>query len=239
MSLYQACQRLFNDYPLGIRVSDCGPVHSIVLIVGEGDGIEFYVLSDDRGDGAPLYSIRPWPTGKAVRIVATGDDHVPEALANAVTRGVPLPRHGSIFGWLEGDVVTALIVLYTEYEANRTLPRWTVMPLVGTPESRWPPFIGKRIFGWWFWDYYQNNSVVPLDGLIAKNPGAVFWVNTQAAIGSDCCAVARDITATYTLPRGSYAYSGALQADEAIPSLAELLADEDGVDLSPRFWRSA
>ena len=67
------------------------------------------------------------------------------------------------------------------------------MPLVGTPELQWPPFSGAGSFGRWFWKDYQAGNIVQLDGLIAANPGIVFWLDTYQALGSDCCVVASDI----------------------------------------------
>ena len=65
----------------------------------------------------------------------------------------------------------------------------------------------------------------------------IFWVNTRAMLGSDCCAVAYDSTSAErdTLKRGCYVYSEVLRAGTQIPSLKELLAEPDKVDLSTRF----
>jgi hypothetical protein len=67
-----------------------------------------------------------------------------------------------------------------------------------------------------------------LDDLIAGTPGTVCWINTKAVLGSDCCAVARDITSPegHTLRRGRYVYYEALR---------KLLAAADRADLASRF----
>jgi hypothetical protein len=105
---------------------------------------------------------------------------------------------------------------------------------------QWPPFTNEHLFEGWSWEYYWAGSVVSLDGLIAGAPGSVFWVDTEAILGWDCCAVARDIGSRegYTLRRGCYVYYEALQAAKPVPPLDELLSGSGTTDLAPRFGRS-
>jgi len=241
-SPYEACQELFSRYPLALRVSgQDSSVRSMVLMLADGGEPRFFVLSHDCDNGWCGYSIGPWPTGDSTDIEPGGDAHVPGAVTTALNSGIPLPRHGSMFGWTHQHAITALIVIYTDYDSARPLPRWTVMPLAGTPEPHWPPFTGRPFFGSWFWDYYWAGGIVPLDSLIAETPDTIFWVNTRVMLGSDCCAVAYDSTSAErdTLKRGCYVYSEVLRACAQIPSLKELLAEPDKVDLSTRFQRTA
>lgn len=237
-SLYEVCQELFSRYPSALRVSGQDrSVLSMVLMLADGAEPRFFVLSHDCDDGWCGYSIGPWPTGDFTDIEPDGDAQVSDAVMMALTSGIPLPRHGSMFGWAHQHAITALIVIYTDYNPARPLPRWTVMPLAGTPEPRWPPFTGRPFFGSWFWDHYWAGSIVPLDSLIAETPDTIFWVNTRAMLGSDCCAVAYDSTSAErdTLKRGRYIYSEVLRAGAQVPSLKELLAEPGKVDLSTRF----
>ncbi len=241
-SLYDTCEELFTRYPLAARaVDDIGVARLMVLMLREREDVSFFLLARHRGDSGSLcYSLCPWPSGEIVDIEANGA-RVPEAVRNAVTRGIPLPRHGSLFGWLGRGGITALVGSDTEYEPARPLPRWSVMPLVGTPQALWPPFTHERLFGRWFWDYHQAGNLVSLDTLIFQTPHTVFWVRTQAIIGSDCCVVARDIQGPgpYMLRRGCYVDSEVLYAGTPVPSLSALLADARKVDLAPRFRRYA
>jgi hypothetical protein len=86
-------------------------------------------------------------------------------------------------------------------------------------------------------EYYQAGTISSLDDLIGGTPGAVFWINTAAILGSDCCAVARDITSPdgHTLRRGRYVYYEALRAGKPVPPLRKLLATADRADLASRF----
>jgi hypothetical protein len=236
-SVYEACGELFTNFPLAARDMDVsGTIRSMVLMLRDSDGPQFFVLAQGCRDSWPVYSLCQWPAGDIVD-VAPGLQSVPDTVASAVIRGVPLPRHGSIFGCADRSAFSALLIVYTDSGPTRPLPSWSVMPLAGLPEARWPPFTGPRLFGPWFWDAYRAGSVVALDDLIARSPGSVFWVDTQTILDSDCCAVARDLTdpAGRTLRRGRYVYSEALRAGRPVPSLTALLADAEKLDLAPRF----
>jgi hypothetical protein len=155
-----------------------------------------------------------------------------------VTCGVPIPQDGSLFGWASGDVISALIVIYAEYSDEYPEPGWAVMPLTSASEEHWPPFTGERLFGNWSWEEYKSGNTISLDRAIAETPEAVYWVDTKDMLGSDCCAVARDISPRkgVLLRRGRYVYYEALlQAGEHVPSLTELLTSPGALDLTPRF----
>lgn len=233
--LYRTCRELFTEYPLAIWAdSDAGTSRSMVLMMpGEAS---FFVLSLDFEKGEPVCSLGPWPAGD-VEVISADDADAPDEAENVLTNGVPIPRDGSLFGWTRGDVVTALIVIYVEYAEESPEPSWTVMPLAGSPESQWPPFTYERLFGRWFWDYYWSGTIITLGGLVAETRATAFWVDTKAILGSDCCAVARDVISSEgrTLPRGRYVYFQALRAGKLVPPLNVLLANAGKVDLAPRF----
>jgi hypothetical protein len=239
-ALDEACHELFSGHPLAARdVNLAGTIRSMVLMVCDGGQAWFFVLSQGCGYDMPVYSLCPWPCGDVVDVAADGS--VPGYVVNAVRRGVPLPRHGSMFGWTTDDAVDALVVVYSEHVPGRPVPCWTVMPLAGLPAARWPPFTGQRFFGPWFWEEYRAGRIVLLDDVIAQAPGAVFWVNTRQALGSASCAVARDVVgaAGHTVRRGRYVNSEALRAGRPVPSLTALLAEASKIDIAGRFRRPA
>ena len=240
-SLYEACHELFSSHPLAAReVNLTGTIRAMVLMVCDGGQAWFFVLSQGCGYDLPLYSLCPWPAGDVVDVA--GDGSVPEFLANAVRRGIPLPRHGSVFGWAPADdAVDALVVVYTDHAPGGPVPCWTVLPLAGIPEARWPPFTGRRFLGPWFWEEYRAGRIVLLDDLIGLAPGAVFWVNTRQTLGSASCAVARDLGGRTgpAVRRGRYLSSNALRAGMPLPSLTALLADTGKIDIAGRFRRPA
>jgi hypothetical protein len=209
----------------------------MVLIVRNGHDADFLTLARDDSEGKPFYSLVPWrPYGPRVYIEADGGA-VSGTAAIALGQGIPLPRHGSLFGWLAGNEVTALLAVYTRYSPEYPEPSWAVMPRAGVPVRRWPPFTDEEMFGSWFWEHYRAGAVVSLAGLIAASPCTAFWVSSEAALGWDCCVVSRDIAndGRYTLPRGCYLYYEALRQGVAVPPPETLLAGMGKADLAPRM----
>jgi hypothetical protein len=238
-SHYRNCQELFTTYPMAVRTDNGSEAaSSMVLMVHEGPA--FFVLRFYHESDNPVYSIGPWPAGDVEEITADGDPPVSGTLANVLTYSVPIPRDGSLFGWIHGDVVTALVVVYAD-ESESPVPSWAIMPLAGTPGWQWPPFTDEHFFGSWFWKHYGAGEVVCLGDLVAETPDTVFWVDTKTTIGSDCCVVERDITTStgYVLRRGCYVYFQALRERKRVPPLEVLVADTGKVDLAPRYDRAS
>jgi hypothetical protein len=237
--LSEVCEGLFRDYPLAVTPDKPGASdHSMILMVRDGYDTDFFVLSRGSREGRYFYSLRPWLAGEAANIEIDASD-VSRMTLNVVTRGVPMPRPGSLLGWARGTDISALVAFYAAYSPVSPDPYWAVMPLADIPQSSWPPFAGEPFFGCWFWEYYRAGNISSLDDIIAGTPGTVFWINTEAVLGSDCCAVARDITSPegHTLRRGRYVYYETLQAGKPVPSLRKLLAAADRTDLASRFHR--
>lgn len=236
-SLYETCRELFARYPLATtNIDQSGTVRWMILMLQDGEGARFLVLSQEHLKSRSSYSLWPWPAGEVIHIDAQGGA-VADMAANAVTNGVPIPRDGTLLGWMHKGDVTALIVIYTSYTPDRPEPGWAVMPLAGTAEALWPSFTGEPLLGHWSWEHYQTGRMVSLDRLIAGAPGTVWWVDTTATLGSNCCVVARDITgkAGYRLRQGRYLDYEVLRAGKPTPALTALLADPGKIDLAPRF----
>jgi len=240
-SLYERCQELFAGYPLAIRpVNQRQTVRSMVLILAEVPDIRFFVLSQDCSEGSPVYSLSPWCGCDRVDIEEDSADGLTKVEVKAMARAVPIPRHGSLFGWRSGDTVTALIAFHADYTPTCPEPSWKVMPLADIPRDCWPPFTDEPLLGHWFWSHHLAGRIVSLGGLIAGKPDTVFWTDREEILGRDCCVVAHDITSPegYTLRIGRYLYYGALQTGEPVPPVRSLLADVGKVDLAPRFQSS-
>jgi hypothetical protein len=238
-ALYQMCQNLFARYPLAVQTaSGSDASRSMVLILRNGIEARFFVLSHDiEEDSSSIYLLRPWRAHGVTDIAEDDTADVPEVVANAITRGVPIPRHGSLFGWRHRDSVTALVAIYTDYEPEYPVPSWAVMPRAGIPETQWPPFTGELIFDRWFWGYYDTGSIVSLSGLVAATHDTVFWADTKAMLGWDSCIITDDIRSEhgYTLSRGGYIYYRALRDGAPAPTPDILLAARRKADLAPRF----
>ena len=234
--LYERCQELFARYPLAIRaVNQRQTVRSMVLML---EDIRFFVLSQDCSEGSPVYSLSPWRGCDRVDIEEDSADGFTKVDIKDMTHAVPIPRHGSLFGWRSGDTVTALVAFHADYTPTCWEPSWKVMPLAGTSEDCWPPFTREPLLGHWFWNHHWAGRIVSLGDLIAAKPDTVFWTDRKEVLGRDCCVVAHDITSPegYTLRRGCYVYYEALRPDEPVPPpVKSLLADVGKVDLAPRF----
>jgi hypothetical protein len=236
-SLYEQCTELFASYLPTTGTADVGDLAcAMVLMLRDRYDVTFFVLARDHSGGHPGYTLRPWLDRETVRIDAATGVGGPDPCAEVIRSGVPIPPDGSLFGWREADVVTALVAIYAEYTLGGQEPCWSVMPLAERPAARWPPFTAEHVFGPWFWEYYHAGRLVSLDRLIAATPGTVFWADTEATIGSGCCIVARDVEGEgFTLPRGRYVHHSVLTSAAPVPPLDALLAGTGTTDLSPRF----
>jgi hypothetical protein len=237
-SLYEKCQELFTGYPLAIRtINQRRTVRSMVLILAEAQGVRSFVLLQDCSEGSPVYSISSWCGCDKVDIEEGDVDGVTKVEVKAITCAVPLPRHGSLFGWRSGDTITALVTFHADCTPTCPEPSWKVMPHVGISHDCWPPFTDEPFLGQWFWSHHRAGRIVSLGGLIAGQPGVVFWTDREEILGRDCCVVAHDITSSngYSLRMGRYVHYGALRIQGPIPPVNSLLADVGKVDLAPRF----
>lgn len=238
---YERCHRLFAEYPLAAETDDeSGLVHSMVLLLADSGDANFFMLVADDTEGQLSFSLFPWNADGGVDI-GPDDDAVSSEYAAVLAHGTPVPRDGSLFGWVHRDAVNALIGIQAEYTPTTPVPSWTAMPLAESPAAEWPPFTRDRLLGSWFWKYHQTGQIVSLDGLIAGTSDLVFWVDTRDTLGSGCYAVSQDIKTSegYTLRRGRYVYHEVLLAAEPVPALGKLLANPAKTDLGPRFqlWR--
>ena len=244
-TLYGQCEALFEDYPLAVEpICDDGTQSSMVLMQPNGTAPQFYTLHIVRdGDPYSFCILRPWRSAGGVEISADASAAAPALAAEVLACVIPLPRHGSLFGWMDDRrTVSALMPFHTDYESETPEPTWTIMPRADVAENQWPPFAGASLFGAWFWNYLRSGGITFLDALIAATPDAVFWTDTQVAIATppgfvaDCCVVACDIVSPdgFTFPRGCYAPRPVLRSGE-LPELETLLADPDRIDLAPRF----
>lgn len=234
---YQVCRQKFADHPLAVRPLrlDGQLIREMILIQRREDEVDFSVLQQ-HGDGpAAIYSLSPWPDGDAVTI--SHDESISSGVAEVVADGVPLPRHGSLFGWSNGEAFTTLIPAYTDPTVTSSLPSWSVMPLAGSRETEWPPFVNEPYLGGWFWDYLRAGRLVSLATFVAETPDTIFWADTKSILGSDTCVVARDVVKTEgpALRRGAYVYARALRARLSVPPLADLLAAPATVDIAEFF----
>lgn len=224
-SVYAACERLFRDYQPAVRTIDlAGTLDMMVLMNVSGDDAAFFTLARDREDKL-FYTVTQWGGQDRADIEAGGD--VPQPVADAVSRALPLPRDGSLFGWVDGGEVTAVIAFYCDTDDD--YPVFSVMPRADAAPGQWPPV--QALFGPWFWDAHRAGQAVSLAPVIARSPGRFFWVpGTQSGM----LVVGETLREPVTVPAGVYAYHQAVR-DGEVPPLADVTADPRRADLAPRF----
>jgi hypothetical protein len=222
---YLRCQDLFAGYPLAVRVTRLpggrGDERSMVLLA-PGEKEEFFLLCQD-GDADSPFTLFPWRAQGMTLIRPDGGD-LQDPCRHVLSDGVPIPRHGSLFGWVSGVSVTALISAYTKYTPRSPVPSWAVLPWADGTRDQWPPFTFEKLLGRWFWEYVRSGTVRDMESVIAASPDTVFWTDTALSTdtvlstdtapstdmlstdpvfwtgtggvpGAGCCAVARDIRA--------------------------------------------
>lgn len=224
--LYAKCQEFFTHYPLATRGANrVDARRSMVLLLQEAGTPKYFILLQEDQAGRHRYWLRRWHEKDLVEIDVNGASEIPQLFVSALANGVPVPRDGLLFGWRRLEDVTALLAVYARYSRACTEPFWSLMPLTGIPEAHWPPFAGQRFLGTWFWAYQRAGDIISLTDLIRQNKDTVFWVDTDATLGSGCLVVAHDLTGTqgFRLKSGRYVHHTALRAGKPIPPLDVLL----------------
>jgi hypothetical protein len=115
-ALDEVCSDLFAGYPLAITSFRHGNkiIESLVLMVLDGQDLYFFTLS--RPPDPP--SLILWGDSNAKNVDPGGYPNDPDDIADTLTRGIPFPKHGSVFGWTPDDCISSLIAFY----ANPTPP---------------------------------------------------------------------------------------------------------------------
>jgi hypothetical protein len=243
--LYQDATALFASYPLAVKLF--ANSHAVMVLV---DGENTYTLhhgSGRKSNPQPFVILFPWDDrGDQLIIGADGNCEIhgdlgPAEATKILARATPFPRDGSLLGWVEHGMVTALVACYADADLNETgRPSLTLMPRCDVPPGQWPPLTADvhSQFGEWFWEHARAGRLVSLASLIASHPGAVIWVENATPLGTSICTVTRDIASPdgYTLPVGHYAYYKALQQGMPNPHLL-VQQGPPGIDLAPRFRR--
>ena len=260
---FAACLRLFRSYPLAVNhhFSDSAELskasvqgqrsegsatpgysggwqRSIVLRHRGFEGSGFYVLTQDPGEH---FTLRPWHRGEGERQQISLGAPVPVTSHRVITEGMPVPRDGTLLGWVSDRQVTVLLSVY--HGNARSLvsgPQVRVLAMVGSEPARWPPFTARPLDDGRLWEYVERGEIVDLGPLIACNAGGASWVPSQnpgrAGQGHGCAVVGRNLlTEEYWVPAGIYMDHWMLREGVPTPPATHLLTLPGTTDLSRRL----
>jgi proteasome lid subunit RPN8/RPN11 len=248
---FAACLRLFRSYPLAVSPwSGDGRHRSIVLRHPDieadraGGGSDFFVLSQDQADH---FVLRPWgPSGSGESSVGAYQEirpvePVPVAVHRVIAEGMPVPRDGTLLGWVSDRQANVAFSVYHGHPRGPwpAGPQIRAMPMVGSDPLHWPAFTVGPLEDGRLWDYLERGELVDLGPVVAAAPGNAFWVPSQntrrAAQGHGCVVVRENLAADeFWVPAGVYMDHWMLREGVPAPPAWHLLSLPGTTDLARR-----
>jgi hypothetical protein len=177
-AVFAACLRLFRSYPLAVRRHYAEHRYgSLVLLDRSAGGDRFFVLIMEWDD---LFVLRPWDRRDGARIEIRRDEPVSGDARQVIESAVPVPRDGTLLGWLAGRQVQAVLAVYgrlTEpWDDPDAVPGVLVMSPVGSRPADWPPLAVSPLDDGRLWEYVTGGQLADLTPLVSRLPGRVYWV---------------------------------------------------------------
>lgn len=175
---FTACLRLFRSYPLAVRRHYAEHRYGSLVLMDHGaDGARFFVLIMEWDD---LFVLRPWDRRDSARVEIRRDEPVPADARQVIESAVPVPRDGTLLGWLAGRQVQAMLAVYgrlTEpWDDPAAVPGILVMPPVGSQPASWPALAANPLNDGRLWEYVARGQLADLTPLVSRRPGRVYWV---------------------------------------------------------------
>ena len=237
-----ACVQLFERYPLAVtpHAADTG-YRSLVLLSRAGGPPSFFVLTQASDD---LFVIRSWHRGGGVNQQIRPGEPVPVIVRQVVTGGIPVPRDGTLLGWVTGRQVTVMLATHSRqpetWDDPVPVPEIRVLPMAGTCEPlHWPPFTAGPLDDGRLWEYLERGQIVDVGPLLTGSAGSAFWVpsaDRRSARHEDgCIVVIGNLPAQeYWLAAGVYTDHWMLREGIMPLPAGRLLAQPGVVDLTGR-----
>jgi hypothetical protein len=237
-----ACVQLFERYPLAVtpHAADTG-YRSLVLLSRAGGPPSFFVLTQASDD---LFVIRSWHRGGGVNQQIRPGEPVPVVVRQVVTGGIPVPRDGTLLGWVTGRQVTVMLATRSRqpetWDDPVPVPEIRVLPMAGTCEPlHWPPFTAGPLDDGRLWEYVERGQIVDVGPLLSGSAGSAFWVpsaDRRSARHEDgCIVVIGNLPAEeYWLAAGVYTDHWMLREGIMPLPAGRLLAQPGVVDMAGR-----
>jgi len=177
-TVFAMCLRFFRHYPLAVRRHYAEHRYgSMVLMHRDAGGARFYVLIMEWDD---LFVLRHWDRRDGVRVEIGPGSPVPDDVRQVIEAGVPVPRDGTLLGWLSGGQVQAVLTAYGRlpepWDDPANVPGVLVMPRAGSQPSEWPKLTASPLQGGQLWESMERGQVADLTPLVARRSGRAFWV---------------------------------------------------------------
>lgn len=240
-SAFAACLRLFRGYPLAIRRHYAEHRYGSLVLMNRAAGrARFFVLIMEWDD---LFVIRPWDRRDCARVEIRPSEPVPGDVREIIESAVPVPRDGTVLGWLDGHKVQAMIAVYgrlTEpWDDPAAVPGVLVMPFVGSQAADWPPLTDSPLDGGRLWRYLERGHLADLTALVARQHGCVYWVPAPDGRAGGWArarivVTERLVTDKFWLPAGVYVDRVALREGDTRWTAGQLLALPGVIDLAGR-----
>lgn len=244
-AVFAACLRLFRCYPLAVRRHYAELRYgSMVLRERVAGGARFYVLIMEWDD---LFVIRPWDRRDGGRVPIRPGEPVRDEVRRVIGSAVPVPRDGTLLGWLAGRRVQAVIAAYgrlTEpWDDPAAVPGVLVMPATGSQPACWPPFTAGPLDDGRLWEHVQGGRLADLVPLVSHRPGRVYWVpgadrRGGRRAGARVVVTERLDAGEFWLPAAIYADHWTLREGTPRPAVSQLLALPGVTDLASARLRS-
>ncbi|HVT68549.1 MAG TPA: hypothetical protein VHF26_12420 [Trebonia sp.] len=237
-AVFAACQRLFRAYPLAVRRHYAEHRYgSMVLMNGVHRSARFLVLImewDDR------FVLRHWDRRHGARVQIGPDTPVSGDVRALIEASVPVPRDGTLLGWVAGGQVQALLAAYGRlpepWDDASAVPGMLVMPLVGTQPASWPPLVPAPLGDGRLWDFIQRGQLADIGPLVSRHAGRVFWVPGRSGVsgraGARVLVTERLSDDRCWLPAGVYADHRMLREGTPVQTARQLLALPGVTDLA-------
>jgi len=241
-SVFAACLRLFYRYPLAIRRHYVEHRYGSLVLMNRAAGgrARFFVLIMEWDD---LFVIRPWDRRDGARVEIRSGEPVSGDVRGVIESAIPVPRDGTLLGWMNGYKVQSMIAVYgrlTEpWDDPAAVPGVLVMPFAGSQPADWPPLTDSPLDGGRLWQYQERGHLADLTALAARRPGCVYWVPGQDGpaggwTGARIVVTERLSTDRFWLPAGVYVDRVALREGAPRWTAGQLLALPGVTDLAGR-----
>jgi hypothetical protein len=230
---FAACLQLFRFHPLAVAPPGTDGADGSMVLRHRKAG--YFVLTREGGDA---FVLRSWNSRDGIEEKIRPRESVPDLVCEVIARCLPVPRHGTLLGWITGKQVTALLPVHSAPDPGSSSPapgpEVRVLPLEETSQEwHWPPFTLDPLDEWRLWEYVDWNELVDVAPLIDEHPGCVLWVPSPDGRRTGHVIVTENLRAEkYWMPAGVYADHWTLREGLPAPSVGELLKRPKVVDLA-------